>query len=210
MNQEPNNIRFFRKKAKLTLEELGVLINTGASTILKLEKGTQALTESYMHKISDALNQKGIKVKPADLMRNQPIEIILDTPPRVIPAGTATYGPEQIPVYALETKAKGRLELNEIGRTLIHPRQHGIKKVAAIHAFDDSLSPRYKTNQLLYVISGPPLNKGDEVIIEKSNGDWLMIEIASTGEIISGLQKNNRQIKVNKSEVKNSYIIVGT
>nr|WP_293993663.1 helix-turn-helix transcriptional regulator [uncultured Fusobacterium sp.] len=50
------NIRKFRKLRKLTIEELGNIINKSKATISKYEKGEIALDIETLYKISEALN----------------------------------------------------------------------------------------------------------------------------------------------------------
>lgn len=65
VNDAPNRIRELRLAAtpKMSQQKLADMINVSKPTISELERGSMALTQDYMRRISRALN-----VQPADLL----------------------------------------------------------------------------------------------------------------------------------------------
>ena len=66
-----NRIKELRKKAGYSQESLGEVIGCNKSKISKLENGNQELTQSWMIKITRALNERGLKVVASDLLPSE-------------------------------------------------------------------------------------------------------------------------------------------
>ncbi len=63
-----NRIRELRKQANISQETLGAEVGCNKSKISKLENGQQELTQSWMIKLSKALNKHGLNTVPSDLL----------------------------------------------------------------------------------------------------------------------------------------------
>lgn len=71
----PNRIREWRAKRRLTLEELGDLVNLDGSYIGKMERGDSSTTVDHLLQIARALN-----CHAADLLPQEPIADAVDRP----------------------------------------------------------------------------------------------------------------------------------
>ncbi len=98
-----NRIREIREAAGLTSEELGNMIGTSSSQILRLEKGERRLTVEWMQKIAEAL-----KCTPADLIATAAVAEVKDE-----------VEPVQMDAVARAIADKGLLVYRVTGRSVI-------------------------------------------------------------------------------------------
>jgi repressor LexA len=61
-----NRIAYFRKRAGLTQQRLGELLNSGRSTVVKLERGERPLTTHWLDRLSKELN-----CSPTDILGDE-------------------------------------------------------------------------------------------------------------------------------------------
>lgn len=66
-SKAPNRIAELRKGAGLSQERLAELLNSGRSTVVKLERGEMALSQDWMERISGAIG-----CEPWELLPNAP------------------------------------------------------------------------------------------------------------------------------------------
>ena len=113
------------------------------------------------------------------------IERYLDSPadspePDVIPAKAVEFGPDEVPVYGYAAgTTDDALNLHngaEIGRVARHPKQAGINKAFAVYVVGESMAPRFKPGQTLYILPGRWPAAGEDVVVELENGDGYVKE----------------------------------
>ena len=100
--------------------------------------------------------------------------------PDVIPAFSPEFGPDQVPVYGYAAgTTDDALNLHngaEIGRVARHPKQASIKKAFAVYVVGESMIPRFRPGQTLYILPGRWPAAGEDVVVELENGDGYVKE----------------------------------
>lgn len=123
-----NNIKLYRQKAGLTLEQVAQAAGTSNQMIGLLERGQRKLTVEWMERIAPALG-----VSPADLM------LASKTVPVV---GYVGAGAE---IYSIDDHAKG----NGMFETSAPP-QGATPSMVALVVRGDSMSPAYEDGDIIY------------------------------------------------------------
>lgn len=124
------------------------------------------------------------------------------------------FGPDTVPILGHANGSPDAVVINmdnEIGRALRHPNQQGLKDGFALYAAGDSMSPRYRPGELVYVAAKRPPIIGQDCIVEMTNSDGFLKEFVKfTDKDILCKQLNPpREWKRPLSEVKAVHAVVG-
>lgn len=195
----PNSLRAIRRARDLTLEQLGEMVGTDASTINKLEKGAMRLTDKWLLPLCKALDVSADRIlhepDPAffaganTAQDRRPIEGLSRFPKEVAPAPVAVPTPNDMPndVPVLGTAAGSHLrgafqldEANIVDWVRRPPALTGAKTAYAIYVEGSSMAPEHNAGDLRFVHPGRPPRIGDTVIVQLRNGPNEPIE-ASIG-----------------------------
>ncbi|MCF1452270.1 XRE family transcriptional regulator [Agrobacterium vitis] len=219
-----NNIRTLRTARGLSMEALGALIGTDASTINKLEKGKTRLDAERLKLIADALG-----ISPDTILAALDIEDS-DMPPRLTreatlersladltqaldSAKTGATEPRKLPVIgtAAGSIAQGAFQLTAEPVDYIEmPRAlENAKGVYALYVVGTSMEPMFRHGSICVVSEFRPPRIGDAVVIQEKKGQGARLE-ASIGILES--QSNNKILlrKLNPSatvELKPDYVV---
>ncbi|MCG6115071.1 MAG: helix-turn-helix domain-containing protein [Mesorhizobium sp.] len=185
----PNSLRALRRSRELTLEQLGEMIGTDASTVNKLEKSSMRLTDKWLAPLSKALGasideilaspdeggaigivppgerdagqERAIAAQPGlgDQFRPAPVQL---------PARHEM--PNDVPVYgtaaASHLKGAFQLEPGVIDYVRRPPALATAKDLYALYVEGSSMEPRYEQGDLVFVHPHRPARKGDTVIVQ--------------------------------------------
>ena len=136
--------------------------------------------------------------------------------PDVIPAKAVDFGPDEVAVYGYAAGAVDEvLNLHdgaEIGRVVRHPKQAGINKAFAVYVVGESMTPRFKPGQLLYILPGRWPAAGEDVVIELKNGDGYIKEYRrrTQKEIICWQYNPDGEWRRPLSQVRAVHSVAGT
>lgn len=134
----------------------------------------------------------------------------------VLPAASPDFGPDEVPVYGYAAgTTDDALNLHdgaEIGRVDRHPKQAGINDAFAVYVVGESMAPRFKPGQILYILPGRWPAAGEDVVIELDNGDGYVKEYRrkTQKEIICWQYNPNREWRRPLHQVKAVYSVAGT
>lgn len=198
----PNSLRAIRRARDLTLEQLGELIGTDASTVNKLEKGSMRLTDKWLLPLCKALDVSAdqllnvpdaapgiIPPDQRDITREQEIARQPGLGDAFRPAPVSIPVPRDMPndVPVLGTAAGSHLrgafqldEANIVDWVRRPPALAGAKTAYAIYVEGSSMAPEHNAGDLRFVHPGRPPRIGDTVIVQLRNGPHEPIE-ASIG-----------------------------
>ena len=207
-----NKIKEFRLIKGLSQEKLAQELNTTKQTISRLEKGKIPLTQSWMEKIAAVLGKK-------------PFEIIYDDAYRQ--GGTAVTGGlgdtgfktvvAKIPVFGIVDASDDELySINTEDTPLewIEPvsGQAGDKAAFALRVAGHSMSPKFEPDLYLYITTRRPVLKGDECVVEFTNGTgWIKTFVSKTQKTMKFSQFNpSKEIDIPADKIKRLLLIVGT
>lgn len=208
----PNNIRALRTGANITQNELAKIISRDQSLISKLEKGLIDFDMSMADKLAKIFNVPINKLRPAQhetfLTKNT-------LQPQIANAiGEVSFGPDTVPIFGHANGSVDAVMISpdaEIGRALRHPNQQGLKNCFALFARGESMSPRYYPGDLIYVVGGKQVSKGQDCVVELNNSESFVKKFTSMTKdyvICSQLQPPG-EWKRKLSEVKAIHAIVG-
>ncbi len=178
-----------------------------------LERGTpQYLPEEERYKVAEILAidenklKKVLKIDIEDkkLLNQKNMHVIREV----------QYGPDTVPVYGAANGSSEALVLNfdePIGEVAKHPNQTGMQKAFAVYTHGNSMSPRYRDGELVYVAANRRPTKGQDCIVEMENGESFIKEFIKTTdkEIICGQLFPQKEWKRPLSGIRAIHAIVG-
>lgn len=174
----PNRIREIRERLGLSQAELAARIKTSQPQIDRLEKAQRSLRDTWMRRLA-----AGLECEPADLLSESADDPPpLPSQPIVVPAPEAPAGsirpvdlpqkrdmPLDVPVYgvAAGNPMDGAFQL-ETGIIDFVRRAPGImnaRDVYALYVTGESMWPRFRDGELLYISASRPVRIGDDVVV---------------------------------------------
>ena len=136
--------------------------------VTRLLQGKRQLKAAEIDKISRYLDEQ-IPTK-ASAVRTEKVELV--------PLSTSPFGPDEVPIYGYAAAgADDALHLangDEVGRVLRHPRQRGVAGAFAVYVVGESMLPRYRPGEVVYLIPGRVPPRGDDCVIALHNGDGYL------------------------------------
>lgn len=171
----PNTqLKAFREARHLSQAALADLVGCGQGDIAKLETGTKRTTVDWMVRIASHLD-----VEPKDLMPPAPG----NSPLMKLPGGEVAIGPAQhrpthprdqrdmIPVRSAARGGDQEMFLHD-GPIDWVPRPYSLLNVRepyALYMVGESMMPRFRPGQLLYVNPHRPITIGYGAVVTKKN-----------------------------------------
>ena len=137
-------------------------------------------------------------------------------PAELLPAVSTEFGPDEVPVYGYAAgTTDDALNLHngaEIGRVVRHPKQAGINKAFAVYVVGESMAPRFKPGQTLYILPGRWPAAGEDVVVELDNGDGYVKEYRrrTQKEIICWQYNPAREWRRPLSQIRAVHSVAGT
>lgn len=128
--------------------------------------------------------------------------------------GDSPFGPDTVPVLGNANGSSEAIVLNfdePIGEIMRHPNQKGMKNSFALYMHGESMYPRYMEGDPVYAIANRPPSRGQDCIIEMSNGDsFIKHFIKKTAkEIICQQFKPDKEWKRPLADIKAIHAVVG-
>lgn len=202
-----NNIKQLRISKGLSQAKLGEIIGRDQSLISKLEKGQIDFDMNMADKLSAAF---GV---PIDHLRMPPKESSLHLP-NLGSISEAQFGPGTVPILGHANGSHEAIVINMdsvIGQAPRHPNQHGLRDGFALYAAGESMSPRYRSGELVYVAAKKPPISGQDCVVEMNNTDGFLKEFVryTEKEIICKQLNPPKDWKRPLSEIKAVHAVVG-
>lgn len=199
----PNALRRIRRERDLSMEKLGAMVGTDASTINKMEKGQMRLSDKWLPKLADALG-----VTADELLAAGPAAVVprRELRPAEIDVPPAQTLPNDVPVKgtAAGSHLRGAFQLDV--DTIIDwvrrpPALSGARGAYALYVEGSSMEPRYMPGDLVFVHPDRPPRQGDTVVVQVQVGPHQPIE-ATIGTLLRRTEKAVTIEKLNpKAEV---------
>lgn len=124
------------------------------------------------------------------------------------------FGEDTVPILGHANGSSDAIMINfhnEIGQAARHPNLKGIKDGFALYAAGDSMSPRYKSGELIYVACKRPPLPGQDCVVEMQDGVGFVKEFSKrTAKEIVCMQYNpEKEWRRLLSDVKAVHAVVG-
>ena len=182
-----NRIRELRLRQDLTLQRLADRIGTTPQQIHRLERGVRRLSTEWMERVAS-----GLGVHPTELIANE-ADLAMRSGAgdgagirvRELPA----YGAIDLPVYGTAVGGSDTLLFNdgEVTERLARPALlAGAVQAYAVYMTGDSMEPRYRALELLYVNPARPVTAGCYAVVQKT-------ERRSPGEAVQEPRRPRRR-----------------
>lgn len=206
-----NRIRELRLRQDLTLQRLADRIGTTPQQIHRLERGVRRLSTEWMERVAS-----GLGVHPTELIANE-ADLAMRAGDgsgvrvRELPA----YGAIDLPVYGTAVGGSDTLLFNdgEVTERLARPALlAGAVQAYAVYMTGDSMEPRYRALELLYVNPARPVTAGCYAVVQKANGEALVKRFRSRDDHAVVLEQLNpdSEIRIPAGEVTAIHRIVGS
>lgn len=213
----PNlQIKALREAREWSQQYLADLIGCGQSDIAKLENGTKKSTLDWMVRIAPHLG-----VAPKDLMPPGPGEA--PPPLLMLPGGEVAVGPrvhlpnprdgrDMIPLRSAARGGEQEMFLHDgpIDWLPRPPSLLNVREPYALYMVGESMLPRFRPGQRLYVNPHRPPTAGFGVVVTKANNAVMVKEFArQTNRVLELRQYNpDEPIEIELSEVLDVHTIV--
>lgn len=173
----PNRIRELRERAGLSQAALGTRAGTSQPQIDRLEKGERRLTDTWMRRLA-----AGLECDPADLLPRGDSAPPPPSAPIVVPAPETPIGaarpvdlpskqlmPLDVPVFGVAAgnpmDGAFQLESGVIDYVRRAPGIMNARDVYALYVTGESMWPRFRDGELLYISASRPVRIGDDVVV---------------------------------------------
>lgn len=201
-------LKDLRKAKGLTQAHLADKIGASQSDIARLENGSRRLTADWIRRIAAAL-----EVQPAEILDGGKA-----------PAGDGADGsameddpaaPGEVPVfgYAVAGATSPYINFHQsaIGNVPAHPRQKGVEGAFAAHVVCNSMVPRYRPGELVYVIPNEWPATGEDCVVELRGGRGFLKEYRTRTEreIICWQHHPPSEWRRRLAEVAGVHLVVG-
>lgn len=168
----PNNLQAIRLERNMTMQELADLVGTDASTINKLEKGKTALRETWLRKLSQALDVSSdeiLKLQPATAITPRQGRATVQPPRRAEREPAGYVGSGLIPLYGFAAGSlagEAHILTDVIDEVPAPPALRHVRDAYVLLTRNESMSPRYMPNEPLYIHPHQSVRPGDHVVIQ--------------------------------------------
>jgi transcriptional regulator with XRE-family HTH domain len=204
-----NNIKKLREELGWSQEKLARAVGTSGPQINRLEKSQRRLTQEWMIRLADALGCHPSDLLPpyaSDEKKNNEV-----TARRVFLRDSAV---ETVPVLGQEGSKLGAIVINEkeeAGRVSAHPQQAGVRRAFAFYTRGETMAPRYRSGELVYVVSNRPPVEGQDCLIELKTGDACLRQFLrqTEGKLVYRQLNPEKEFRRDLSEIKALHTVVG-
>jgi phage repressor protein C with HTH and peptisase S24 domain len=135
---------------------------------------------------------------------------------KVETAPTVSFGPDTVPILgmanggdpnAIHIVSTG----DEIGRAPRHPNQAGMRNAFAVYTSGESMAPRYRNGELVYVGGGVPPLHGQDCVVELQGSEGYLKEFVkrTDKEVICRQHNPPKEWRVGVEKVKAIHAVVG-
>lgn len=220
-NRLKNRIQDLREERRMSRQNLADAIEpaTSHAQIYRLEMGQRKLTHDWMVRIAKAL-----RVAPEDLLPNpggkppSPLlreSVVDDATPLRIGSTQQPIRPKDVPILGhAKAGVSGLFIDNGTVRGLaMRPESlDGITDAYAVFVQDDSMFPAFKPGKLVYINPIRPVQAGDDVVIQLTDGQALIKTLKRRTERVFLFTQYNPadEIRIKPSEIKALHYIATT
>ena len=211
----PNRIKEWRNKRRMSLAELGEIVNLSRSEISKLENGSRRVRSDHLLKLSKAL-----RIRPEDLLSKQEAEELLNHTAEIAsenPSSATTMSMSMdLPVCGQMTETTFMVD-EETPQTFSQrpPQLDRVAGAYAVHVPSTDLEPHVRVGTLLYVNPVLPARPEDLAVIRYTSGKQADVVYVmrdnSTGQLVGkkyGQEETTIDLAAN--DVKAVHRVVGS
>jgi len=206
LHDQPNRIREWRTRRRMSLAELGETVGLSRSEISKLENGSRRVRAEHL-----VILAKALKVPPEDLMDRDTVRDMLGEIPQPAPAPTPSA--PTLPVR--QSRRHGGMvvvpEQETPGMTIEAPPQ--LANVPGAYAFympDTTYEPRVPVGALLMVNTVLPPRAGDMAVVHMEGAEPFLAAIERQGDrLVAVANKDTAPVDLNGPHVARTQRIAG-
>jgi len=204
LTDQPNRIREWRARRRMSLAELGETVGLSRSEISKLENGSRRVRAEHL-----VILAKALKVPPEELMDRETVRDMLGDLPPPTPSVTAAM----LPVRQ-SRRLDGRVTVpaqDAPGLQVEAPPQ--LAHVPGAYAFympDTSFEPRVPVGALLLVNPVLPPRAGDLAVIHLDGAEPFLASVERRGDTLAAVaNKETAPIDLNSPQVARTHRVAG-
>lgn len=203
LHDQPNRIREWRGRRRMSLAELGEIVGLSRSEISKLENGSRRVRAEHL-----VILAKALKVPPEELMDRETVRDMLGDLPAPPPPSTP-----MMPVR--QSRRQGgmvTIPAQEPGSLMIEmpPQLLAVPGAYAFYMPDTSFEPRVPVGALLYVNTVLPPRAGDMAVVHLEGADPFLASIERRGDaLVAVANKDTAPVDLNGHHVARTHRIAG-
>jgi DNA-binding Xre family transcriptional regulator len=201
---QPNRIREWRARRRMSLAELGEVVGLSRSEISKLENGSRRVRAEHL-----VILAKALKVPPEELMDRETVRDMLgDMPAAPPPASTpmlpVRQGRRQGGMVVIPAQEPGTLMV-DMPPQLIH-----VPGAYAFYMPDTSFEPRIPVGALVFVNTVLPPRSGDMAVVHLDGAEPFLASIERRGNALAAVaNKDTAPVDLNGPHVARTHRIAG-
>lgn len=204
LHDQPNRIREWRARRRMSLAELGETVGLSRSEISKLENGSRRVRAEHL-----VILAKALKVPPEELMDRDTVRDMLGEIPQPAPAPSSPMLPVR------QSRRQGGMvivpEQETPGMAIEAPPQ--LAHVPGAYAFympDTSYEPRVPVGALLMVNTVLPPRAGDMAVVHLDGAEPFLAAVERQGDKLVALaNKDTAPVDLNGPHVARTHRIAG-
>ena len=203
LHDQPNRIREWRLRRRMSLAELGEVVGLSRSEISKLENGSRRVRAEHL-----VILAKALKVPPEDLMDRETVRDMLGDMPAPPPPST-----QMLPVR--QSRRQGGMvgiPAQEPGTLMVEapPQLAQVPGAYAFYMPDTSFEPRVPVGALLYVNTVLPPRAGDMAVVHLEGAEPFLASIERRGDsLVAVANKDTAPVDLNGPHVARTHRIAG-
>ena len=204
LHDQPNRIREWRARRRMSLAELGEAVGLSRSEISKLENGSRRVRAEHL-----VILAKALKVPPDELMDREVVRDMLGEIPQAPPATSSATLPVR------QSRRHGGMvvipEAETPGMSIEAPPQ--LANVPGAYAFympDTTYEPRVPVGALLLVNTVLPPRAGDMAVVHLEGAEPFLASIERQGDkLVAVANKDTAPVDLNGPHVARTHRIAG-
>jgi len=208
LHDQPNRIREWRARRRMSLAELGETVGLSRSEISKLENGSRRVRAEHL-----VILAKALKVPPEELMDRDTVRDMLGEIPQLAPAPAPMPVTVMLPVR--QCRRQGGMvivsEQETPGMSIEAPPQ--LAHVPGAYAFympDTSYEPRVPVGALLMVNTVLPPRAGDIAVVHMDGAEPFLAAVERQGDrLVAVANKDTAPVDLNGPHVARTHRIAG-
>ena len=204
LTDQPNRIREWRTRRRMSLAELGETVGLSRSEISKLENGSRRVRAEHL-----VILAKALKVPPEELMDRETVRDMLGEMPPPPPSASTPMMPvrqsrRQGGMVIIPAQEPTGLMI-ELPPQLIH-----IPGAYAFYMPDTSFEPRVPVGALLMVNTVLPPRSGDLAVIHLDGAEPFLASVERRGDTLAAVaNKDTAPVDLNGPHVARTHRIAG-
>jgi transcriptional regulator with XRE-family HTH domain len=206
LHDQPNRIREWRSRRRMSLAELGETVGLSRSEISKLENGSRRVRAEHL-----VILAKALKVPPEELMDRDTVRDMLGEIPQPAPAPA----PSAAVLPVRQCRRQGGMvivsEQDTPGMAIEAPPQ--LASVPGAYAFympDTSYEPRVPVGALLMVNTVLPPRAGDMAVVHMDGAEPFLAAVDRQGDkLVAVANRDTAPVDLNGPHVARTHRVAG-